>query len=287
MSYKIKDSILNGSKNFLNGKKLELYIKKINTTKYEKLGIDVSIGLLELKKVYNKLMLKYHPDRATGNFELFTQIKEMIKSIKYDITEIRPTFIKMSKKDYDILLGDKEKEMTNINNINNDNSNKNNINDLKKEILKNGKSFDRKHFNKVYEQNRTEKNYDRGYGDFNESVKEAEKRQRQIMIYQGIRSYDDDKRSSDYYPMNEEENINNFSTDTSNFVDMIDAYRPVDHKKESNNNKINRRSYNNVDKYISERNLNLENGVSNEDQEIINNMEQFKHTNSFQHYTYY
>ncbi len=42
---------------------------------YEILGCTKETSAEDLKKIYNKLVLKYHPDRKTGDIKKYQEIK--------------------------------------------------------------------------------------------------------------------------------------------------------------------------------------------------------------------
>lgn len=111
---------------------------------YSILGVDNTIDLNELKKIYKRLAKKHHPDRggSSKNFELIT------KSYLFIEKEIKS---KISSKGYFDLKRGAEQYAENQAPVEN--------------VYIDKKNFNVKKFNQVFEQNRISSENDRGYGD--------------------------------------------------------------------------------------------------------------------------
>jgi curved DNA-binding protein CbpA len=115
---------------------------------YKILSITKNCTEQQLKDAYKKLVIVLHPDKPTGNAQLFKIVTDAFRKVAKDLKTSK------SDKQYYELKSDYQK--VNTNNITVDKD-----------------DFDIKRFNKVYDDNRLETATDTGYDDFlrNEKIK--------------------------------------------------------------------------------------------------------------------
>jgi curved DNA-binding protein CbpA len=117
---------------------------------YKILGVPKNCNDQQLKDSYKKLVIVLHPDKPTGNAQLFKIVTDSFRKISKDIKE------RASDKQYFELKSSfqQSQQLPKTQNIKLD-----------------SKSFDLNKFNKVYEDNRLETATDIGYDDFLRSEK--------------------------------------------------------------------------------------------------------------------
>ena len=118
-----------------------------NYDPYDVLGINSKSNVNEIKVAYKKLATQHHPDKG-GNADLFDLINKA-----YQIVLQRAENIKPQKK---IEHNDLKKGSDNF---------------MKKRGSDSKKSFNLDNFNNVYDGNKMKNPYDKGYGNWNDEIK--------------------------------------------------------------------------------------------------------------------
>jgi curved DNA-binding protein CbpA len=252
---------------------------KIKLDPYKILGIGKNYDKTSLKKAYLKSAIKYHPDRPGGNQELFQQV-----SIAY--TVLQKKLESNTYNDHNTLKTSYKSSIT------------------ENKSTYDNKKFDIDVFNKIYDENKMETNYDTGYGDWMSNKSNDVQQQK---MFQGKFNKDMFNHEFDKYKKTKKSNSNNivvhnlqenislsnsdsivhlgqgrigdFSGESGGlgFRDLKDAYENttlisedmVDLKKRDNNINSLKSNRSNINYNISEedqRNLNLYNLKKSEDE---------------------
>ena len=259
-----------------------------NFNPYDVLGVSKNFTLEELKYNYKKVAKRVHPDRG-GNEKLFKLVtlayKQLIEIYK----------LKKINKEYNELKSDFQDFKQEQNNNqrrhrdfhrNSDISSKKSSRNKQNQQDFNGNFGDM--FNKVYEENKIEHVYDRGYGDL---MTESDANRPDIEIKRTVNSMKNFNQTFDNTPISKNnkkiikyrdpialpssiktlqyteigvDKINGFSTETSN-LNCVDYRKAHSTSKLIDKNYVrNRSNYNSIDNLEAER-ANINYNMSDED----------------------